>query len=330
MHAHAHSIVLSYAHALDLTRADAVTVTCAANPDLIQTLDLTRARAVAEAIDRDLATAIDLAHTSAIDLAAAIDLDLSILSAFEFDLDRVLDIGGGHAANLDSAYTLARGIPRATGLDLASILGLASLDTLDPALPLPGFLGLPLRWVADGPLAGTLLQVLAANSQRMANARPLASDPCQTFALGLVSRAGMHETTPLRAALGSPLISALRGLTATGPAAGDGSPWWNQATGISRLTDACAPMCGTHRPPDPAQAAALRAVALALADGAAVSSTTGSTTGSPTTGSSTTGSRAGAPGVPDVLRTVAATVTLVENRAKGKSSTGESVILALA
>ena len=67
-------------------------------------------------------------------------------------------------------------------------------------------------------------------------------------------------------------------------------------------------MCATHQSPSPPEAAAIRAVALALADGATVP-----------------GSDA-----PDILRTVAATVTLIENRSKGESKTGESIILALA
>jgi len=67
-------------------------------------------------------------------------------------------------------------------------------------------------------------------------------------------------------------------------------------------------MCGTHESPSPSEAAALRVVALALADSTAVP-----------------GSAAA-----DVLRTVAATVTLVENRSKGESKPGESIILALA
>jgi hypothetical protein len=71
--------------------------------------------------------------------------------------------------------------------------------------------------------------------------------------------------------------------------------------------DACVPVCDTHQPPSPPEAAALRAVALALADGATAS-----------------GSDA-----PNVLRTIAATVTVIENRNKGESKTGESIILAL-
>ena len=89
-----------------------------------------------------------------------------------------------------------------------------------------------------------------------------------------------------------------------------GSPGWHQVTGIGRLTEACAPLSVTHRPPDPAEAAALRAVALDLA----ASATEGAATGA---------------NASDVLRTVAATVTLVENRSKGESKAGESIILAL-
>jgi hypothetical protein len=67
-------------------------------------------------------------------------------------------------------------------------------------------------------------------------------------------------------------------------------------------------MYSTHRPPSPPEAAALRAVALALADGASVPGTD----------------------APGLLRAVAATVTLIEKRSKGESKAGESIILALA
>jgi hypothetical protein len=316
MHAHAHAIVLTYAHARNLTRADAITHTCAADPDLIRTLDLTSARALADAIARDLAGAIELARTRAVELAATIDLDLSVLGAFDFDLANAHELARVHAAGLDRAYALARSIPHAPDLGLASVFGLPSVLTLDPALPLPGVLGLPLRWIADGPLASTLLQVLAANSPSSAMAHPLPSDPYLAFALALSSRAGIYETAQLTAALGSRLTDALRDLTAAESPHGVGSPGWNQVTGLSRLTDACVPMCATHRPPDPPEAAALRAVALALADGATAGGTAGGTSG---------GTDA-----PGVLRTVAATVTLIENRGKGGSTTGESIILALA
>ena len=307
MHAHAHAIVLSYAHALHLARGDAITRTCAADPDLIRTLDLTRARALADAIARDLAGAIAHAHARAVDLADAIDSDLSVLSAFDFDLAHVHDVARAHSAELVRACALARGIPSAAELDLAGLFGLASIPALDPGLPLPGILGLPLRWVADGPLASTLLQVLAANPPSRASAQPLADDPYLAFAHELSSRAGIGETTQLRAALGAPLTHALRELAAAGPGKGDGPSDWYQVTGISRLTVACAPMCRTHRLPDPAEAAALRAVALALADGAS----------------------GGGTKAPGVLRAVAATVTLIENRSRGEATTGESVILAL-
>jgi hypothetical protein len=291
MHAHAHAIVLTYSHALDLARADAITHTCAADPDLIRTLELTRARTLAETIAGDLASAIDLARTRAVELAAAIDVDLSIFSAFDldFDLAHVLELARVHASDLDRAYGLARSIPRPAD---------------DPALPLSGVLGLPPRWIADGPLASSLLQVLAANPPSSASAP---GDPYLAFALALSSGAGIHDTTQLRGALGNPLTDALRDLTAVGSPKGVGSPDWNQATGLNRLTDAWGLVSSTHRLPSPPDAAALRAVALALAGGGTVPGTD----------------------APGVLRTVATTVTLIENRSKGRSKTGESIILAL-
>jgi hypothetical protein len=312
MHAHAHAIVLTYAHALRLTRADAVTVSCAADPELIAAAGLAPGRALAGAVAGELAGAIEVAHASAGQLADAIDLDLNILSAFDFDLAHVLELARVHAATLDRAHALARAIPRAADLGLAGVFGLTGADAgaIDPALPLPGVLGLPLRWVADGPLAETLLQVLATRSGPGAATRPLPRDPYQAFALALCSRAGIDETAPLRADLGRPLSQALGGLAAPG-ADGD----WRQATGLSRLTSACAPVSATHRPPAPPEAAALRAVALALAgDGAAQGASAGAVLG------------ADAPGV---LRAAAATVTLVEKRARGEATAGESIILAL-
>ena len=302
LHAHAHSIVLTYAHALGLTRVDAVTRTCAADQDLIRTIGLTPARALGDAIAVDLAGAIAAAHASAVELADAIDLDLHILSAFDFDLAHVHELARAHAASLYRAHELARGIPRAADLDLAGVFGLQSVHPLDPALPLPGVLGLPLRWVAGEPLAGTLLQVLAAGPPAGARDRPPPADPYEAFALALCSRAGIGETARLRAALGGSLSATLRELAAAGP---DND--WNSLMGLGRLTDGCAPLSTTHRSPGPPEAAALRAVALALADGAAVPG-------------------ADAPGV---LRTVAATVTLAENREKGEAKAGECVVLAL-
>jgi hypothetical protein len=303
MHAHSHAIVLTYAHALDLARTAAVSGTCAASPDLVAALGLTTGRALADAIAGPVSGAIESAQASAGELAGAIDLDLNILSAFDFDLAHVIELARAHAAPLDRAYALACGVPRDADLDLAGVFGLPSVHPLDPALPLPGLLGLPLRLVADGPLAATLLQVLAAGSPAAsAGARPLPRDPYQAFALALGSRAGIDEAARLSADLGAPLADALRGLTAA--SADD----WSQATGLARLTDACARPFTAHRPPAAPEAAALRAVALALADGAAAGP----------------GSDAGG-----VLRTVAATVTVIENRGKGESAAGESVILAL-
>ena len=322
MHAHAHAIVLSYAHALDLTRVNAVTYTCAADPELIRAAGLAPARALADAIAGDLAGAIGLAHTRAVRLADAIDLDLNILSAFDFDLDHVVELARAHAGSLDHAYAVARDIPRTAGLDPAGVFGLAGTPALDQALPLPGVLGLPLRWVATGPLASTLLQVLAAGPPANASDRPHPGDPHQAFALALCAQAGITETTPLGADLGRPFGEALRGLRAAVPADD-----WNQATGLGRLTDACAPVSSTHRLPAPSEAAALRAVTLALADGApSPGSPAQGSTGQASTAQASAGQGTDAVAV---LRTVAATVTLIENRSRGEAKTGESIILAL-
>jgi hypothetical protein len=308
MHAHAHAIVLTYAHALDLTRADAITITCAASPDLVGALDLARPRALADAIARELAGALELAHIRAVELAQAIDEDLSVLGAFDFDVAHAYDLARVHATDLDHADVLARSIAHDPDPDLARVLGLLRVHTLHPALPLPGILGLPLRWVADGPLASTLLQVLAAYSPAAGAPRPALNDPHLAFGQALSSRAGIDETTQLRAALSRRMTDLLRGVAAAESRQHGGSPDWKQVMGLARLTDACGPMSATHQPPGPPEAAALRAVALALADGPSVP-----------------GSDAH-----DVLQTVAATVTLVENRSNGRSKTGESIILALA
>ena len=309
MHAHAHSIVLTYAHAFGLARADAIAITCAVAPDLVRSLDIARPRALADAVASDLASAIDLAHSSAVELAEAIDQDLSILGAFDFDVAHAYELARVHATRLDGTEALARSIAGDPDPDLARVLGLGGVHTLDRTVPLPGILGLPLRWIADGPLASTLLQVLAAHSPSPASTgRTLPTDPYLAFALALSSRAGIHESTHLRATLGSPLTDVLRELATAEYGKGGGSPDWKQVAGLSRLTDACAPMCAAHQSPSPPEAAALRAVALALAEGTSV------------------------PGADarDVLLTVAATVTLIENRRNGGSKAGESIILALA
>jgi hypothetical protein len=309
MHAHAHAIVLTYAHALDLTRAAAITTTGAGALDLIAALHLTRPRALADALAVDLTGALELARVRAVELAAAIDEDLSILGAFDFDVAHSQELARVHAADL--ADVIARTIAHDPDPELARVLGLSRVDALGPALPLPGILGLPLRWIADGPLASTLLEVLAAHRPATAgSAHPSPGDPYQAFAVALASRAGIHETTQLRAGLGTPLTNGLRALTAAESARDDRGSNWSRVIGFGHLTDACAPMSAAHQTPSPAQAAALRAVALALvggggAEGAAWSDADG------------------------LLRKVAATVTLVESRGKGQSPAGESIILAV-
>jgi len=315
MHAHTHAIVLTYARIMELTRVAAVTRTCAADRALLGELGLAPARALADAIAGDLTAAIERAQRRAAELADFIDLDLSVLSAFGFDVDHANELAGLHGADLDRAHVLARSTLHAPGSGLAAVFGLASVGGLDPALPLPGILGLPLRWVADGPLGGALLRVLAAHATTATAtdrgdgagqaARP--ADIHQAFAQALASLAGIQDSTTLRAALGRPLTTRLRGLTAAADKKNGRSADWNAAAVLGRLTDACTPLCTAHQVPGPAEAAALRAVALALAG------------------------CEGLPGtdVPGLLRSVAATVTLAELRARGDAPAGEAVILAL-
>ena len=314
MQAHGHAIVLGYAHARELTRTLAVTRTAAADPELLRGLGLAPARGLADAIGGDVASALARAHGHAVELADFIDLDMSVLSAFEFDVARAVELARVHSMELDRAHLLARGMLHAPGAGLAAVFGLASVGGLDPALPLPGLLGLPLRWIGDGPLAGTLLEVLAAAPGAAA---PLPGDIHEAFGRALAARAGVSDTSPLRAALGHPLTASLRGLASAASRKNGRSSDWNDAAVLGRLTDATEPLWTAHQPPGAAEAAAVRAVCLALADASTVLAKT------------VPASTVPANTVPGLLRTVAATVTLVESRARGDSPAGEAIILAL-
>jgi len=253
-----------------------------------------------------------------VELVDAIDADRSVLSVFDFDISDAMDRAHAHASELDRADMLARGLADDADPGLTQVFGLASVRTFDPGLSLPGVLGLSLRWIADGKLARTLFEVLSEISHPSWGARPLPRDLYLAFARALSNGAGIRDTTQLRAALAYPLTEALRHLEAAEAGKDDGSPDENRVWGFRRLADACVPMYGTHQSPSPAETAAIRAVALALADGAPVPE-----------------SRivpvppAHQLDAPDVLRTVAATVTLVEKLSTGETETGESIILAL-
>ena len=309
MHAHARAIVLSHAHTLELTRADAITRTCAASPELVRVLDIAPARALAEAITGGLADLIIRARERALNLAEAIDQDLSVLSAFDFDVAHVVELARLHSAALDPAYARALGIAHSPDFGVTTALRLAGVDDLGRGVSLPGILGLPLRWVADGPLASTLLRVLPASAVASGGADGPRLDPYEAFASALASQAGIDDTTRLRAAFGNSLASELRGASASASASArssderPGSPGWYRATGLAHLRDAWAPVGTTHEAPGASEAASLRAVALALAEPGAAES--------------------------GVLRAVAATVTAIESRSKGDTPAGESVILAL-
>jgi NACHT domain-containing protein len=303
MHAHARAIVFTYAHALDLTCADAIAALRAADADILSALDLANARALAVDIARDLPGALELARSRAVELADAIDLDLSVLSAFDdFDIGHAVNLARSHRNELDRAALLARSSANEHDPDLARVLGLPAVRSPDPGRLLSGALGVPLRWIGGGPLATTLLQALAEASHLDSPARPLPGDLYQAFARALTSQAGIHETTQLKAALDYPLTGALRDLEAAESDSNNGHPDASRVVVLRRLADACAPIPGTF------DAAALRAVALALAGSSTVSD----------------------PYASDVFRAAAATITLIERRGNGQSNTGESIILAVA
>lgn len=299
MHAHAHAIVLTCAHALGLAAAEPVARACAADDGLVADLGLAPARALAAAIAGDLAAAIGLAREGAARVASAVDQDLNVLSAFEFDLAQAAELHRAQGAALDAASASALALHQPPAPGLAGVFGPAGTAP-GPVLPLSSVLGLPLRWGAGGPLAGPLLAVLGAHQQP--------GDLHAEFAAALAARAGISDTGSLTAALAAPLTEVLRELARTAPPAGDGSPDWYLVTGLSRLADACEQLDAAHLPPGPAEAAAVRAVALGLA-------------GAVTARQS---------GVPAALRAAAATVTLVQGRASGAFPAGECVILALA
>ena len=208
------------------TRADAVTLTCAADPGPDPRRSTWRPRAPWPTPSPATSpTPSRAARARAVELADAIDVDLQH--------PQRLRLRPGHASLSSPACTP----PASTGPtpspaasrdasdpDLARVFGLDGVPVLDPALPLPGLLGLPLRWVADGPLAGDP----APGTGRGPAAPGCAGgfrwapgtlarwrgDPHLAFALALASRAGIDEAARLQAALGRPLTGALRELAA--------------------------------------------------------------------------------------------------------------------
>src|SRR5262249_5090472 len=150
---------------------------------------------------------------------------------FDFDIAHVLEMARVHSATLDPAYARALGIAHSPDYGVAAALRLTGIDNLDRGVPLPGILGLPLRWVADGPLTRTLLGVLPASSGGTGSASASvdgarAGDPYQAFAAALVSQAGIDDTARLRAAFGNSLADELRGASTAVPADRMGSPEW--------------------------------------------------------------------------------------------------------
>ena len=220
MHAHIHAIVLLYRHVLELTRANPVTGTCAIDPELVRTLNLGPARVLADAIAANLAGTVHRAHSHAVELADFIDLDMSVLSAFDFDIVHAMELASVHATGLDRAHVLAHGLLHDPEAGLAAVFGIAGTGDLGPALPLPELLGLPLRGSPRDLLASTLLRVLAGG---------LGGPESRLRGRAVVRRRGRRGHAAA-AALGRPLTDRLGEVTAAVARRTGRSAEWNEAT----------------------------------------------------------------------------------------------------
>jgi energy-coupling factor transporter ATP-binding protein EcfA2 len=310
--------------ALDLSYALACDLACDLTHHLDQALDLARAlagvlaRDLDRALDRDLDLDLDLDRALKLLLARARDLDRTLARTLELTracaldralyLDRALDLD--RALNFDRALDLdfARDLDRGRDLDLDHALDLARgrAKTLDRALGkgdhrvrLFGISKIPLTWISGGPL-GRVAEVIFATDLR--------TDGKRTFAAELLSRAGVSPTAHLRTSLNGSLVRALRDVRPRSSPNEHTGPGWDQAVAAAQLAAAIAPLLSRHQHPDAQEAARIRTAALALAADSAGKDDSAA----------------------DVFRTVAATVTLLQQRKQGIAPIGESIVLALA
>ncbi|MGD0609359.1 MAG: hypothetical protein ABSA53_37995 [Streptosporangiaceae bacterium] len=169
---------------------------------------------------------------------------------------------------------------------------------LNQRVRLPGISAVPSAWISSGPLGRISWKAMVAMPFPAAR---------QAFADELTSSAGIEETTQIRASLDGSLIEALRSICSAESPENHVGPGWDPAA-ASCLADTSPPFLKGHHPPDARDAAGIRAVALALASDSAGGDDDIAV---------------------NVLREVAATVTLLQHREQGKAKIGESIILAL-
>jgi hypothetical protein len=303
---------------LDRDRARALALDLALDRSLDRSLDLVRRLAREFDLDLDLDFDVILVRDLAGDRERALDLARSLNRTLDLDLDlartlapaRSLDPAGflDPARSLARARSLAHDLDRACDRARARVRALALDLDLDfdldfdlyPRFRFLGIPGVPLRWVARGPLASTLLNIIAANSSPR--------EIHQAFAIELVSRAVTGATAEIKASMDGSLAEALRDVAASVRPDPHSDKEWSLAAAVSCLADACGTVLSMHQYPSPSEAAAIRALALALASDSLV---------------------AGDNQALGVFQAVAATVTLIQNRAQGSAKIGESIILAL-
>ena len=208
-----------------------------------------------------------------------------------------------HAVDLDRADALARSIADASDPDLARVFGLARQ-------PAPSARPCRSPESSGSRCAGSPRDRSQAPCSRCSPRTPPrppreraapAATPIRHSRSASSSRARIHEATRLEASLGASLTDVLRELNGGRPPPGTArGPDSSQVTGLGHLTDATAPMFTAHQPPsgDPGGRAAVRGP--------------GPRERPPP--------HRGPPTLDAILRTVAATVTLVESRSKGEST----------
>jgi NACHT domain len=262
--------------------------------DIARTLgrafDLAHALALARALDLDRAR--DIARALNVARAHAVDPDLDLDRNFDRDriLDRTLDLADD--LSLDRAIVLARRLARDLDLD-------PSIDG-EPRVRFYGISEIPLTWLSDGSL-GRVTRKVAASNMPSSRAR-------QTFADELTSSAGINGNAQILASLDGSLTEVLRSVRSPSSSGNHALPGWDTSAGANWLADASVQVLNGNEHPDAAEAAVIRALALALASD----------------------SDDGDDNTVNVFRAVAATITLLQQREQDKAKIGESITLALA
>ena len=289
------------AHALEAAVADALFFGRASDFESIRSL----ARGLH--LDSDAGRELDPG------ISDALDLDLTRVSGLYRDLDharssdrfrnrdlglRVEDMGYlARELGVDCASNLARDLHRALRfvltrarnhahdltLDLGRDLGIES--GVDRKAILLGSFAVPLTWIDQGPFRRISQRVLAGDSSSSA-ARSI-------FADELIWGAGVESTTQIKASLDDSVLRRLQSIAGVKPV---------------RLDEAVSFLLTQRQHPQMPEAAAIRTIALALAEDSLRKRDDNAT---------------------QVYREVAATATLLQLRYQGKAKIGEAVILAL-